>query len=97
MMMGGSWSAYWYNGVIVSSEIARGMDIYELLPSGLITENASDTRNRVPLLGDLPVVGWLFGQTSTGKVREELLVLITPTVFTPFVVAKCFTPARIWS
>jgi hypothetical protein len=37
--MGGSWSAYWYNGVIVSSEIARGLDIYELLPSGLITEN----------------------------------------------------------
>jgi hypothetical protein len=39
MAMGGSWSAYWYNGVIVSSEIARGMDIYELLPNGLITEN----------------------------------------------------------
>jgi LVIVD repeat len=39
MRMGGSWSAYWYNGVIVSSEIARGMDIYELLPSGLITDN----------------------------------------------------------
>jgi hypothetical protein len=39
MAMGGSWSAYWYNGVIVSSEIARGLDIYELLPSGLITEN----------------------------------------------------------
>ncbi|HEY8483568.1 MAG TPA: hypothetical protein VIL13_03090, partial [Longimicrobiales bacterium] len=27
MRMGGSWSAYWYNGVIVSSEIARGLDI----------------------------------------------------------------------
>jgi hypothetical protein len=39
MAMGGSWSAYWYNGVIVSSEIARGMDIYELMPNGLITEN----------------------------------------------------------
>ena len=39
MAMGGSWSAYWYNGVIVSSEIARGMDIYELVPNGLITEN----------------------------------------------------------
>jgi hypothetical protein len=36
---GGSWSAYWYNGLIVSSEIARGLDIYELVPSGLITEN----------------------------------------------------------
>ncbi len=35
----GTWSAYWYNGVIVSSEIARGLDIYELVPSGLITEN----------------------------------------------------------
>jgi hypothetical protein len=39
LMSGGSWSAYWYNGIIVSSEIARGLDIYELVPSGLITEN----------------------------------------------------------
>src|SRR6266508_3772126 len=39
MSMGGSWSSYWYNGVIVSSEIARGLDIYELVPNGLITEN----------------------------------------------------------
>ena len=30
MASGGSWSAYWYNGVIVSSEIARGLDIFEL-------------------------------------------------------------------
>ncbi len=29
----GSWSAYWYNGYIISSEIARGLDIYELTPS----------------------------------------------------------------
>src|SRR4051812_7423137 len=39
MAMGGSWSAYWYNGVIVSSEIARGLDVYELMPNGLISEN----------------------------------------------------------
>jgi hypothetical protein len=39
LMTGGSWSAYWYNGVIVSSEIARGLDIFELLPSGFITQN----------------------------------------------------------
>jgi LVIVD repeat-containing protein len=39
MAMGGSWSAYWYNGIIVSSEIARGLDIYELVPNGLLTEN----------------------------------------------------------
>jgi len=39
LVSGGSWSAYWYNGIIVSSEIARGLDIYELVPSGLISEN----------------------------------------------------------
>ena len=39
LMTGGSWSAYWYNGVIVSSEIARGLDIFELLPSGFISQN----------------------------------------------------------
>jgi hypothetical protein len=36
---GGSWSAYWYNGYIVSSEISRGLDLYELLPSGLLSPN----------------------------------------------------------
>jgi hypothetical protein len=39
MMMGGTWSAYWYNGVIVSSEIARGLDVYELVANANITEN----------------------------------------------------------
>ena len=36
---GGSWSAYWYNGYIYSSEIARGLDVLELAPSGLISRN----------------------------------------------------------
>ena len=44
---GGSWSAYWYNGLIVSSEIARGLDIFELLPSGLITQNEIDAAKTV--------------------------------------------------
>ncbi|MGH7523967.1 MAG: LVIVD repeat-containing protein [Gemmatimonadales bacterium] len=45
--MGGSWSAYWYNGVIVSSEIARGLDILELTPSDLITKNELDAAKTV--------------------------------------------------
>lgn len=49
---------------------------------GLITENTSDGRRRVPLLGDIPVVGWLFGQTRVSRSRQELLVFLTPTVFT---------------
>jgi hypothetical protein len=43
----GSWSAYWYNGHIVSSEIARGLDIYELVPSGLISQNELDAAKTV--------------------------------------------------
>jgi len=42
MVLGGSWSAYWYNGVIVSSEITRGLDIFELTPSALLTQNEID-------------------------------------------------------
>ena len=38
----GSWSAYWYNGYIYSSEIARGLDVLELVPSGLLTQNEID-------------------------------------------------------
>jgi LVIVD repeat-containing protein len=46
---GGSWSAYWYNGVIVSSEIARGLDILELRPSGFISQNELDAAKSVHL------------------------------------------------
>jgi LVIVD repeat len=46
---GGSWSTYWYNGVIVSSEIARGLDIFELLPSPLISQNEIDAARTVRL------------------------------------------------
>ncbi len=49
MAMGGSWSAYWYNGVIVSSEIARGLDIFELTPSGFVTQNEIDAAKTVKL------------------------------------------------
>ncbi len=39
MISGGSWSAYWYNGYIISSEIARGLDILTLEPSALLSAN----------------------------------------------------------
>ena len=49
MVMGGSWSVYWYNGVIVNSEIARGLDIFELTPSDILTRNEIDAANSVRL------------------------------------------------
>ena len=46
---GGSWSVYWYNGVIVNSEISRGLDIFELVPNESITQNEIDAANSVVL------------------------------------------------
>ena len=49
MDMGGSWSVYWYNGVLVSSEIARGLDIFELTPSEALSQNEIDAAKSVRL------------------------------------------------
>ena len=49
MVGAGEWSAYWYNGVIVGSEIARGLDILELVPSGFISQNEIDAAKSVHL------------------------------------------------
>jgi hypothetical protein len=45
--MGGSWSVYWYNGSIVSSEIARGMDVADLVPTQYISQNEIDAAKTV--------------------------------------------------
>jgi hypothetical protein len=44
---GGYWSSYWYNGVIVGSEMARGLDIFELVPSAFISENEIEAAKSV--------------------------------------------------
>jgi len=38
-VLGGYWSTYWYNGRIYGTEIARGLDVLELLPSPYLTAN----------------------------------------------------------
>ncbi len=45
--MGGQWSAYWYNGYIYGSEIARGVDVFKLVPNKYITQNEIDASNQV--------------------------------------------------
>ena len=45
--LGGPWSVYWYNGVLVSSEIQRGLDIFELVPSAFISQNEIDAAKTV--------------------------------------------------
>jgi hypothetical protein len=47
LVLGGDWSAYWYNGNIYASEIARGLDIFELTPTQHLTQNEIDAAKAV--------------------------------------------------
>ena len=47
LVAAGSWSAYWYNGYIYSSEISRGLDIFELKPSAWLSENELEAAKSV--------------------------------------------------
>ena len=47
--LGGLWSAYWYNGMIYGTEIARGFDTYRLLSSDVLSENEIDAASEVQL------------------------------------------------
>src|SRR5579859_4373807 len=47
LVLGGDWSAYWYNGNIYASEIARGLDVFELTPSKFLTQNEIDAAKTV--------------------------------------------------
>jgi hypothetical protein len=47
LVLGGEWSAYWYNGYIYGSEIARGLDVFELTPSKFLSQNEIDAAKAV--------------------------------------------------
>jgi hypothetical protein len=47
LILGGDWSAYWYNGHIYASEIARGLDVLELSPTKFLTQNEIDAAKTV--------------------------------------------------
>ena len=47
LTLGGHWSSYWYNGRIYASEIARGLDIFELTPTKDLTQNEIDAAKTV--------------------------------------------------
>ena len=47
LILGGDWSAYWYNGYIYGSEIARGLDVFQLTPTKFLTQNEIDAAKTV--------------------------------------------------
>ncbi len=51
-----------------------------LVLGGVYTEVNSNQVNRTPLLGELPVLGWLFKTTAKSEDKSELLIFITPKI-----------------
>ena len=51
LVLGGDWSAYWYNGNIYGSEIARGLDVFQLTPTKFLTQNEIDAAKTVQVAG----------------------------------------------
>lgn len=47
---------------------------------GLVSDNLRDTVNKVPVLGDIPVLGWLFKSKGTKRTRQELVIFVTPHI-----------------
>jgi type IV pilus assembly protein PilQ len=51
-----------------------------IIIGGLFKEELTNTDTQVPIIGDLPIVGWLFKSTRDANIRTELVILITPHV-----------------
>jgi general secretion pathway protein D len=55
---------------------------HTIVLGGLIEENKSLTETKVPLLGDIPVIGNLFKSVAEGVYKTELIIMLTPKILT---------------
>lgn len=62
---------------------ARLQDGQSLLVGGLVSRSMRDDVSKTPLLGDIPLIGWLFRSSNTNFSQSELFVLVSPSVVRP--------------
>lgn len=68
------------NSRVLDSTV-RLKDGETIILGGLIQESESENLNKVPILGDIPLLGRLFRNKSTSLMKSELVIFITPHVF----------------
>ncbi|MGV6816430.1 MAG: type II secretion system secretin GspD [Thiotrichales bacterium] len=61
---------------------------------GLIDDSYRDTREKVPLLGDIPVLGNLFRFNGTSKTKQSLMVFIRPVILRDAETANAYTERK---
>jgi general secretion pathway protein D len=59
-------------------------DGHTLVLGGIITERKDTVRSGLPLLSDLPLIGYLFGTTTDTLQRKELILMVTPHVISNY-------------
>ena len=71
-------------GPVLTKRMLRNTVVAEngetVVLGGLISSATVDNVTKVPLLGDIPILGWLFKSTHTEEIKTNLLVFITPTI-----------------
>jgi type II secretory pathway component GspD/PulD (secretin) len=82
-------SVFTFSGATVSSPVidTRTLDSTVLIKSGdtlaiggLLQDEVTKTHNKVPVLGDLPVIGYAFQEHLNARTKRNLLVFVTPTI-----------------
>lgn len=60
----------------------RVKDNETLVIAGMIQENETKTINKIPVLGDIPLIGGLFRSTISAKSKSEMVIMLTPKIIT---------------
>jgi len=55
-------------------------DRQTMVIGGLITDNVTKSTSKVPFLGDIPILGWLFKTQTTNVEKDDLMIFITPYI-----------------
>jgi type II secretion system protein D len=77
--------------VISNSEVDSHITVENrttIVMGGLIQEEERKTENKIPLLGNIPVLGHLFRDTSTSRTKSNLLMFMTPHIIRSSATAK---------
>jgi len=64
----------------LNSGDVRLRDGQSLILTGVITESDREFVNKWPILGDMPLIGQLFRQSTSSREKDELVIIVTPTI-----------------
>jgi type IV pilus assembly protein PilQ len=78
----------------LSSGEIRLRDGQTLILSGIIQESDRTSVSKVPILGDIPILGALFRSTNKTNQRQEVIVLLTPQILNDGVNQVNYTPGN---